>query len=278
MSFSESRSNFAGIVGRLGEDLDLLRASLYMAEEDCGRVDFKQVYRELNVLASSASDYMHPSAGFMTNIKSLSKFLSDIQGFSGNLDQYYLADNIYLHKLLQNKKGIPISLSLIYMEVGKRLGLFFEPIGLPAHMLIKASHETDQIYIDPFNHGNLLTKQGCYELFEKMYGNAIVLSETNFNVMTKREFIVRQLLNLRNIHMRNGNYIQALTAVDRIELVIPSDGENFKQRSKIFQGVGKYSRAISELEHYLDLRPIPLDEKDVKRRIRELWAIIAALN
>ena len=164
------------------------------------------------------------------------------------------------------------------MEVGKRLGLFFEPIGFPAHVLIRGSHESNQIYIDPFNHGNLLTKDECYELFERMFGTTIVLTENNFNVMTKREFIVRQLLNLRNIHMRSRNYIQALTAVDRIELVIPSDGENFKERSKIFQAVGKYSRAIAELEHYLNMRPMPSDEKDVRRRIRELWAVIAALN
>jgi len=278
MDFYDSRSKFADSVGRLGEDLDLLKASLYIADEDCGGINVKQIYRQLTVLATAASDYMHPSAGFMTNIKTLSKFLSDVQGFSGNSDKYYLSDNIYLHKVLESKKGIPISLSLIYMEVGKRLGLFFEPIGLPGHMLIRASHQSDQIYLDPFNQGTTLTKDGCYKLFDKMFGLRIVLTEEHFKVLTKREFLVRQLVNLRNIHMKSNDHVRALAAIDRIELVIPSDGQNFKDRSQLFLKIGKYSRAIFELESYLKLIPTPLDEKIITRQIRELWATIAALN
>lgn len=278
MGFSDSRTNFADIVGRLGEDLDLLRASLYIADEDCGGINFEQIYDELNVLAVAASDYMRPSAAFPANIKSLSKFLSVVQGFTGNLDKYYLADNIYFHKVLDKKKGIPISLSLIYMEVGKRLGIYFEPIGLPGHMLIRGTQGSDQIYLDPFNHGKILTKDECYELFDKMFGGKVVLTEKSFKVTTKREFLVRQLLNLINVHMKSNNYIQALSAIDRIELVIPTDGQNFKDRSKVFRAVGKYSRAIHELECYLKLRPLPLDEKAIRRKIRELWVIIAALN
>jgi regulator of sirC expression with transglutaminase-like and TPR domain len=278
MDFSDSRTNFAGIVGRLGEDLDLLRASLYIADEDCGGINFKRVYGELNVLAAAASDYMHPSAGFIANIKSLSKFLSGVQGFSGNLEQYYLVDNIYFHKVLEKKKGIPISLSLVYMEVGRRLGIFFEPIGLPSHMLLRGSHGSDQVYLDPFNHGKILTKDECYELFDKMFGSRIVLTEESFKVTTKREFLVRQLANLSNIHMKSNNYIPALAAIDRMELVIPTEGQNFKDRSRIFRKVRKYSRAIYELECYLKLRPLPLDEKTIRRNIRELWSTIAALN
>ena len=272
------RQLFADMVGRLGDDIDLARGALYIAGEDCQDVDVEGSIQTLDDLALRASEGLDPSMDLPTKLERLSLFLGPKEGFRGDKTDYYNPQNAYLNRVLERKKGIPITLSLIYMEVGLRLGIVCEAIGLPGHLVIRAGDPSMGLYMDPFHRGRLLSKDDCLELMGRIYGGRVELRDEFFRPYTKKQFLVRILANLKNMHVRLRDYTKALAAVDRMALIDPNMGSNLKERAWIFSQTGQYRKAIKDLEAFLKLQPRPDEAKRVKGQIQSLWKTIATLN
>ena len=275
---TDYRQLFANMVCRLDEDLDLARGALYIAGEDGSDVDVKGSIQALDHLAREASMNLDPTMDLPTKLERLSQYLGLKQGFSGDKADYYNPQNVYLNLVLERRKGIPISLSLVYMEVGSRLGIQFEAIGLPGHLVIRSGPPNTETYMDPFHRGRLLSKEDCVDLTGRLYGGRVELRDEFFRPYSRKQFLVRLLANLKNIYIRMGDYPRAIAAADRTALIDPSMGSNLNERAWLFQKTGQYSKAIKDLEAFLKLQPEAADNERVRKEIRALWKTIATLN
>ena len=249
------RQLFADMVGRLGEDLDLAQGALYIAAEDSPDVDIEGSNSILDQMAQEVSENLEPSMDLTAKLR-----------------------NVYLNQVLKRKRGIPITLSLVYMEVGSRLDIFFEPIGLPGHLVMRAGSPDTEIYVDPFHYGRLLSREDCVHLIRNMFGGKVELTDQDFMPYTKRQFLIRLLANLKNVYTKKGDYHMAIAAADRVALVDPHMSTNLKDRAWMFCRTNQYGRAIEDLESYLKLQPEAEDAKRVRGQIRALWKTIATLN
>ncbi len=272
------RQLFADMVGRLGEDLDLAQGALYIAAEDSPDVDIEGSNSILDQMAQEVSENLEPSMDLPAKLRRLSLYLGVTQGFCGDEEDYYNPRNVYLNQVLKRKRGIPITLSLVYMEVGSRLGIFFEPIGLPGHLVMRAGSPDTEIYVDPFHYGRLLSREDCAHLIRNMFGGKVELTDHHFRPYTKRQFLIRLLANLKNVYTKRGDYHRAIAAADRVALVDPHMSSNLKERAWMFSRTNQYGRAIEDLESYLKLQPEAEDAKRVRGQIRALWKTIATLN
>ena len=272
------RQLFADMVGRLGEDMDLARAALCIAAEDCGDVDPEASIQALENLALEASESLDPSMDLASRIERLSLYLGLKQGFSGDKGDYYNPFNVYLNQVLERKRGIPITLSLIYMEVGARLGIEFDAIGLPGHLVIRSGPPHRELYVDPFHRGRLLSRSDCEEMIGKIHGGKVELRDEFFQPYTKKQFLVRLLANLKNMYARAGDYPKAIAAADRTSLIEPTMGSNLRDRAWMFHQTGQYRKAIGDLEAFLKLKPNAEEAKKAREQIRTLWKTIATLN
>ena len=272
------RRLFADMVGRLGDDIDLARGALYIAGEDGQDTDVEASIRALDELAIGASEGLEPSMDMPTKLARLGMYLGLKEGYRGDTIDYYNPQNVYLDRVLERRKGIPITLSLIYMEVALRLGIVCEAIGLPGHLVIRAGDPEMGLFMDPFHRGRLLSKDDCLELISEMYGERVEIRNEFFQPYTKKQFLTRMLANLKNMHIRRKNYAEAIAAADRMALIDPNLGSNLKERAWMFRETGQHRKAVDDLQAYLKLQPDLEEAEMVKWEIQLLRRILASLN
>ena len=272
------RELFANLVDPLRQDFDLARGALYIAAEDSPAVDIEESTATLDRLAGEVRERLEPSMDLNAKLRTLTHHLGVTVGYSGDQHDSYNPRNLYLDQVLTRKKGVPIALSLVYMEVGARLGIFFEPIGLPGSMVMRAASQKDDIYVDPFHHGTLMSKEDCGNLIADLLGEKVQLPDEFFQPYTKRKFLVHLLSSLKKMHVRKRNYHRAIAAADRVTLLDPYLGSNLKERAWMFYKTNRFGLAINDLETYLDLHPLANDANSVRGQIRKLWQTLASLN
>ena len=136
----------------------------------------------------------------------LSEYLFDEVGFSGNHEDYYDPRNSYLNDVLKRRLGIPITLSLVYMEVGKRLGMDLEGVGMPGHFLVRVRSRQDEVLVDPFHRGILLSEQECATRLQEIIGDTVVWDRRYVSGVSDRELITRKLRNLLAIYSSRNDY------------------------------------------------------------------------
>lgn len=274
-NFSELLS---GMMAQPEEDLDLARASLYIAGTEYPDLDVDHYLQLLDRLAEDAARRNPDPGDLRESARKLSEFLFLDQGFRGNGDDYNDPKNSYLNQVLDRKLGIPITLSLTYMEVARRLGMVFEGIGLPGHFVIRAGPPEDELYVDPFNAGQILSREDCRRTVENLFQGRVEFSEDQLKPYTKKAFLVRILTNLKHNYSRIEDYGKALTASDLISFIEPSSPGNVRDRAYVYYSLKQYRSAISDLERYLELAPQADDGEEVRRQIRGIWDTLSSLN
>jgi len=256
------RAQFAEAVSAPDESLDLARAALLISAEENPRLSVTQYLERLDALGDEASTQLKNANGNAVEI--LNRFLFDEHCFTGNRRDYYDPRNSYLNEVIDRRKGIPITLSLIYMEVAKRVGLKAEGIGFPGHFIVRAfSHDGAPNLIDTFNCCRL-DRDGCQGLLDNLYGGSVSLCEEHLRASSKREIIIRMLTNLKAVYTRNNFHRQALSAVDRIMLIKPYDPSEHRDRGALLTHLSRYTEAIEETETYLRLVPNAPDAEQVR--------------
>ncbi len=256
------RAQFAEAVSVPDESLDLARAALLIAAEENSRLNVGQYLERLDALGNEASIQLKGANG--NAIEMLNRFLFDEHCFIGNRRDYYDPRNSYLNEVIDRRKGIPLTLSLVYMEIAKRVGLKAEGIGFPGHFIVRAfSHDGLPSLIDTFNCCRL-DREGCQGLLDNLYGGSVSLNEEHLRASSRRDILVRMLTNLKAVYTRNNFHRQALTAVDRIILIKPYDPSEHRDRGALLTHLSRYPEAIEETETYLRLVPNAPDTEQVR--------------
>jgi regulator of sirC expression with transglutaminase-like and TPR domain len=237
----------------------------------------------LDELAANIKQRLGQDSGYENSILELNQFLFDDYGLSGNIGDYYDPRNSFLNDVLDRKLGIPITLAIVYIEVGRRLGLPLEGVSFPGHFLVKLEADQGDVVLDPFSGGICLSEEDLIARLEDMpleehppvpeLARAIVAQPTG-----KKQILARILRNLKQIYVHHGELTKALGMINRLLLITPNLPDEVRERAGIYEQLECFQAAHEDYERYLRLEPGAPDAPDVHKRIVELQRVIAGIN
>src|SRR5262245_12765725 len=193
MTKEEARARFVEVVALNECDLELDRAALLIAAEEYPYLDIEKRLDQINAFAELARAGDDVSADPLTRIMRLGALLFDDLGFRGNSEDYFDARNSFLNDVIDRRAGIPITLSVLYIEIARRIGLKLFGVGLPGHFIVKFVGDDHEILIDPFNGGRLLSEQKCREMIQEMYNGEMLFTPDFLYAVSKKQILKRML-------------------------------------------------------------------------------------
>jgi regulator of sirC expression with transglutaminase-like and TPR domain len=263
------------------QELNLAEAALLIARDEYPALDVEAYLRQIDELATGVQQRLPAQAGLEDTLVALNQFLFVEQGFSGDMDNYDDPRNSFLNEVLDRKRGIPITLSILYMEVGRRLGLPLKGVSFPGHFLVKFSTREGEVVLDPFSGGCLMSKEDLEQMLEDTFGAAEAAYAPLERLLisaNKKEILVRMLRNLKGAYLRRERHDKALTVVNQILLIQPDQPDEVRDRGRIYEHLECYRAALENYQAYLAQRPGAGDAPDVHKRIAELKQIVANFN
>ena len=216
---AEARRRFREFAAGEITNQNLAWGALLIALEDNPAIDADHYMRVLDDLAARAASHGSSGDPPVFRLGHLHAEMFDADGYLGDTVGYYDPRNAYLHEVIDRKKGLPISLSIIFLHVAARLGLHAAGVGLPGHYVVKVQFELNEIYVDPFHGGSTLTMAEIGALLHQVSGGSITLASEHLRAWTGRETLVRVLGNLNNMWNRAGDSRKATAARERMELL-----------------------------------------------------------
>jgi regulator of sirC expression with transglutaminase-like and TPR domain len=256
--------------------MELDRTALYLAGEEYPTLDVEDTLKHITDLGVRVRVKVGDTDKQEVLTKALTTFLFDDLGFTGNSADYYNPDNSFLNRVLETRRGIPITLSVLYLEVGRRLGISCHGVGLPGHFVIYL--DDLGLYLDPFNSGQLMSAGDCRLLLQDMFGDRLPWREEFLQPYSKHDILFRMLTNLRQMFIQRAEYARAAAVIQRMALVNPSMHSLYKEVSWCHLQLKQYRLAIRDLEMYLKAAQEPQDADEVRHQIQVLWSMLRQLN
>lgn len=249
--------------------LDLAAAALQIASEEYPDLDLASYLVRLDRLAERAAGQLSLSVepDVIDSLDCINRTLYREEGFSGNADVYYDPRNSFLNEVLDRRRGIPITLSIIYMEVGRRLGLDIRGVGLPGHFLVKCVAATGEWLIDPFFGGKTVTEAECRQRLKRLHGEKFSFQRSFLDCVTKRQILGRLLANLKMIYLVQKDFGRALNVIDKILLIFPEAAGEIRDRGSVSFRLQRFSAAIRDWNRYLAMKPQASDVQEVKQNL-----------
>jgi regulator of sirC expression with transglutaminase-like and TPR domain len=277
---------FKQALAREDARIDLAQACLMIAQDAYPRLEVERYLGEIERMALRLRARLPAAGGAEESIVALNEFLFEDLGFWGNTDDYYDPRNSYLNEVIDRKTGIPISLSILYMELGRRIGLPLEGVSFPGHFLVRLRLRGGTLVLDPFAGG---LPQSEVELRERL--QRVVPPEATGNLplaelpleqflepASKRQILSRVLRNLKAIYRETDNPERGLQVLNRMLLVTPDAHAELRDRGYLYQRLECWRPALQDLAAYLERDPDAPDADDVRVRLMELTALCARLN
>jgi len=272
------RADFARLVKRPEPVLDLARAALLVAAESDPNVDVDGQLHTLESWAAELKARLDPGWNNLQKLARLRRFLFEELGFRGDTADYYNPSNSLLHEVMDRRLGIPLTLSLIFMELGWRIGIPFEGVGFPGHFLVRLPGEPRDLLLDPFKRGMMVHEEDCRQMLREATGGKMEFDDELLASVSKRDMIARLLLNLKGAYLRLNQDERALAAVDRLLLIHPEDAEEIRDRGLLLYRLQRFGAAYEALAAYLKTRPEAPDRTDIERHAATLRRLLASLN
>lgn len=265
-----ARARFLETVHLPDDQVDLALAALLIAAEEYPQLVPETYLQRLDLLAERVKDRLSTETASIVVLQETVRVLFGEEGFRGNRDAYYDPRNSFLNDVLDRRLGIPITLSVVLLEVGWRLDLPLEGVNFPHHFLVAYRGEAYRVLVDPYDGGRLRFEDEAQELLDGMYGGTVPLQEAFLRPAGKREILARVLTNLKVIYLNARDDARALAAVERILALQPDAAEELRDRGILLARAGRVEEAIGDLERYLDLAPGAPDTRRVRGLLREL--------
>ena len=274
MDEAEARERFTELMAGGEGDVELDRVALTIAQGEYPELDAVIDLRRLDELAAELRPRLSPEESPERLVAELNAYLFGEQAFHGNANDYYDPRNSYLNDVLDRRTGIPISLSLLYIELARRVGLRIEGVGMPGHFLVRAPSTAGGLLVDPFNQGAVLTEADCADRIRQLYGNSLRFTPELLRASSPREIVARILGNLKGCYLRRGDFPRALRAVEWSLLATPGRSEDRRELGLLRYRMGDFRGAIADLERYLEEHPSgPLADqtRGQLRQAEDLW-------
>jgi len=270
------RREFAMLAAR--EPIPLARGALLIAKDEYPELDLERYLDELAALAREAEPAMRAAQSTVEKIQSLSDFLFTRKGFEGNRDQYGDPRNSFLNEVLERRLGIPISLSVLYIEVGRRLGLNLYGVSFPTHFLVKAVDDRGELIIDPFNEGTILDLDEIRARLQQIYRQPVEVHPDMLKPVGGRQILARMLRNLKNIYAQGTDWQRVLSALDRILMLDPRSLEELLERAVLYERMECFGAALDDFQSFLTLAPEHPAAENVREAVIRLTQQVSRLN
>ncbi|HLF28668.1 MAG TPA: transglutaminase-like domain-containing protein [Anaerolineae bacterium] len=269
-------TDFAAAISSLDHQIDLARAALLFARDAYPGLDPDRYLHQLDVWA----DAIRPALASRRSeppFEVLNDLLFDQLGFYGNDTDYYDPRNSYLNEVIERRTGLPIALSVIYLEIGWRVGLPVSGVGLPGHFIVRCDLDKRTWFIDPFHRGDVLSEADCARLVRQSVGD-LPFSPALLQPVTRRQIITRMLTNLQVIYVQHEQFAQARTVIERLLELDPAAPEHVRDLGLIHFRLGAFRRAIDLLVAYAALKPKAGDLNSIQQVIQVAHGELARWN
>lgn len=272
---------FRQVVSGPDEAINLAEAALLIASEEYRDLDIAAYLARLDQLAATLKRRLRPDIGPADTIIALNRFLFEEHGFSGNAVDYYDPRHSFLNEVLDRKRGIPITLAVVYIEIGRRVGLPVQGISFPAHFLVKCQLREGTVVLDPHAKGISLSFDDLKQRIKSLRNGVEPPRSVVAGALTtasNKDIVVRMLRNLKGIYSHHNEWLKALAAADRIIIAMPDSAEEYRDRGMFYANLECFRAALFDLQAYLKMLPVAQDADVVREKVIELQAVASRLN
>ncbi|MCX8114751.1 MAG: tetratricopeptide repeat protein [Burkholderiaceae bacterium] len=272
--------SFERLIGaRCEAPLPLLEAAASVALYARQDFDPAQVVQTVRTWGERLRARIAPDASSVSRLRMLNHFYFDELGFGPDEDDYYCVDNSYLHRVVERRAGIPITLSLLYIEIGRAIGLKLAGVGFPGHFLVKLAMSEGALFIDVFGRGQTLSADALRaRLKAVLRGSDEPPLAPYLRAASEREVLARLLRNLKAIHAENEDWPALLEIQHRLVALLPDVPEERRDRAFVFERLQCPRAAAQDLSAYLAAHPEPADARHLRPRLAALWDAAKRLN
>ena len=251
MAAGTARERFAALAEREEVGIGLAEGALLVAAEVYEDLDLAAYLGRLDELAAEAAPCVAAGDTALERSARLLSFLSEDRGFVGNQNDYYDPRNSFLNEVLERRTGVPITLSIVYLEVARRIGLALCGVSFPGHFLVRSVEEPG-VVLDPF-YGRVLTLDDCEEKLREALGEDAELEADHLKAARPREILARMLSNLKQVYLRREEHEAALACADRLLLLLPEAPLELRDRGLIYAKLECFGPALRDLERFVEL-------------------------
>jgi regulator of sirC expression with transglutaminase-like and TPR domain len=275
---ARSRKTFQQLITLPDAAIPLAETALMIAYEEYPQLELNPYLDLLDEIAQAVQQKRSPLESPMATVGKINAVVFDEYGFRGNTDDYYDPRNSFFNDVLDRRVGIPITLSTVYIEIARRLNFPIAGVGMPGHFLVKYWDRREEFFIDPYNHGRILTREDCRNRLHELYGDAIEFNERLLGRATNRQIVWRMLNNLKDVYVKGHAIDKCLSMVDMMLIVDSEDLIQFRDRGLLRMQLRQFDGAGRDLEHYLQHAPNAEDREEIENHVKELKRIRAMMN
>jgi regulator of sirC expression with transglutaminase-like and TPR domain len=277
---------FAQLLAREDAKIDLAHACLLIAQDAYPALEVERYLGDIERMAMRLRGRMPQTLGAEERVAALNEFLFEDLGYRGNTEAYYDPRNSYLNDVMDRKVGIPISLAVLYMAVGRRVGLPLEGVSFPGHFLVRLRLRAGVLVLDPFTGGAPQSEAELRERLQRVIPPDITdnvpVSELPLDqfleAATNRQILARVLRNLKAIYRETDKPERLLEVLNRMLVVAPDSSAELRDRGIVYQRLECFRAALKDLSDYVEREPNAPDFDDVRARLVEVSALCARLN
>jgi regulator of sirC expression with transglutaminase-like and TPR domain len=265
---------FASLV-QSDDHFPLLEAAVSVAQDEYPDLDVEQVLGDVDQLLARLKRRLPADASALQRLRALNQFFFRDLNFGGNINDYYDPDNSYLNAVLKTRRGIPITLAVLWLELAGGVGLNARGIAFPGHFMVKVNLPKGQVVIDPFT-GQSLSREELAERLEPFRQRSGLVDEFEVPVglylqsVPARDIISRMLRNLKEIHKTQQDWLRLIAVQDRLIVLHPDAWDEYRDRGLAFAEQGEAGRAVPDLETYLAHAEDALDLDAIADRLARL--------
>jgi regulator of sirC expression with transglutaminase-like and TPR domain len=272
----KSLDYFASLV-RQDDSIPLFETALAIGQDVYPHLDFAAHQIEIDTIGFQLLKRIPSDASHIQKLRMLNHLFFRELGFAGNINNFYDADNSYVHRVMATRRGIPISLAVIYMELGQQIGLDMKGISFPGHFLMKLTVQSGEIVLDPVN-GSSLSREELEERIEPYLERQGEFGELPLAAYLRaahpREIVERMLRNLKAIYTDAQRWQRVLDVQQRLVILRPDDINERRDRGLAYANLSDPQAALEDLEAYLALRPDAVDAAALQEKMTALRAAV----
>jgi regulator of sirC expression with transglutaminase-like and TPR domain len=265
---------FAALVGD-DDNLPLFEAAATIAQDEYPDLDVQQVLGDVDQLLARVLRRCQDASDPLQRLRALNQFFYRDMGFGGNVNNYYDPDNSYLNAVLRTRRGIPISLAILWLELAQGLGLKARGVNFPGHFMVKVNLPEGQVVIDPFS-GQSLSREDLSERLEPYKRRNGLVDDYDVPVglylqaASSRDILARMLRNLKELHRTQEDWLRLVAVLDRLLILLPHAWVEYRDRGLAWAELGQARLAVNDLEIFVEHAEDPLERSAIEQRLSEL--------
>jgi len=267
-----ARRRFCEIAGRPEPLLDLVEGSLVIALEETPSLDIARHLSDVQAWSDAVRDRLEGSRDVERLVDTVNRLLFEEEGFHGEDEDYYDPRSALLSEALERHAGLPITLSILYIELSRRAGVEAAGLPLPGRFLVKLTGPFGVIVVDPFDGGRVLSTAELQKILDGMFGGGVRLREHHLRSFSPKEILARELAQLKAAYLAQHDLPRAAASIDRLLILDDRDAYEVRDRAALAMQMHGYSQAIALFERYLVLMPSADDQTRVREQIEYLRA------